>query len=118
MYQSRNYIFSDHLNLFFNCLFSQYHKSPITSIEWHPTEAGLFIATSEDDQTTQWDIGLEQETEATQEGDEAEEKLPVQLLFIHTGQEEVKDCHWHPQIPGLVINTALDGFNVFRTICV
>ncbi|BHF76126.1 Glutamate-rich WD repeat-containing protein 1 [Sparganum proliferum] len=107
-----------------------YHRAAITSVEWHPNEAGIFVATSEDDQTTLWDITLEQEVPAaaaaadmdTDEGgtdatnDPSE--VPVQLLFIHTGQHEVKEAHWHPQIPGLVINTAADGFNVFRTICV
>nr|VZI30855.1 unnamed protein product [Spirometra erinaceieuropaei] len=107
-----------------------YHRAAITSVEWHPNEAGIFVATSEDDQTTLWDITLEQEVPAaaaaadmdTDEGgtdatnDTSE--VPVQLLFIHTGQHEVKEAHWHPQIPGLVINTAADGFNVFRTICV
>ncbi len=88
-------------------------------MEWHPSEAGVFAATSEDDQTTIWDISLEQEAEektAEKAGDEAD--VPVQLLFIHTGQKEVKECHWHPQMPGVILNTALDGFNVFRTICV
>lgn len=78
------------------------------------------MASSEDNQTTLWDIGLEQDaTDAAAAQDVATPiQLPVQLLFMHGGQEEVKESHWHPQIPGLVISTALDGFNVFRTICV
>ncbi|VDQ17770.1 unnamed protein product [Trichobilharzia regenti] len=94
---------------FSNGSLTNYHKKPITSVEWHPNDAGVFMATCEDDQASFWDITLDHETG----GDDLD--IPVQLLFIHSGQKELKEAHWHPQIPGLVFTTALDGYNVFRT---
>jgi ribosome assembly protein RRB1 len=42
------------------------------------------------------------------------EDFPDQMLFLHQGQKDVKDVQWHPQIPGMVITTAGDGFNLFK----
>ncbi|KAL3320054.1 Glutamate-rich WD repeat-containing protein 1 [Cichlidogyrus casuarinus] len=94
----------------------EYHKKPITSVEWHPEDAGVFAASSEDNQISLWDMNLEQDADEDQDADQELKQIPVQLMFIHCGQEDIKEIHWHRQIPGLLISTALDGLNVFRTI--
>ena len=99
-----------------------WHGAPITSIEWHPTEDSVFVASGADDQVTLWDLGVEQDDEQVgapmNETRPGEREVPSQLLFIHQGQKDVKEVHWHPQIPGTVITTALDGFNIFKTISI
>ncbi|KAG0139485.1 hypothetical protein CROQUDRAFT_34349, partial [Cronartium quercuum f. sp. fusiforme G11] len=88
-----------------------WHKAPITSIEWHPTEDSCFAASGADDQVTLWDLSVEADEEEGR-GAGLEGSVPAQLLFGHHGQSEIKEVHWHPQIPGVVISTALDGFNM------
>ena len=39
--------------------------------------------------------------------------VPPQLLFVHQGMDDPKEAKYHPQIPGLVMTTAADGFSVF-----
>ncbi|KAI0784936.1 glutamate-rich WD repeat-containing protein [Abortiporus biennis] len=98
-----------------------WHRAPITSIEWHPTEDSIFAASGADDQVTLWDLAVEQDDEeanAMDDGQDGSKSVPPQLLFVHQGQKDVKEVHWHPQIPGAVISTALDGFNIFKTISV
>lgn len=68
------------------------------------------MASGEDDQTSIWDIATEAD------GPEQVEGISPQLMFLHLGQSEIKEVHWHPQIPGLALNTALSGFNIFKTI--
>jgi len=95
-----------------------WHQQPITSIEWHPTEDSIFVASSADNQVTLWDLGVEQDEETEMDASDGTREVPPQLLFSHQGQKDVKEAHWHPQIPGTVVSTALDGFNVFKTISV
>jgi ribosome assembly protein RRB1 len=97
-----------------------WHRAPVTSIEWHPTEDSVFAASGADDQLTLWDLAVEQDDDEMTDGigGPNERDIPPQLLFVHQGQKDVKEVHWHPQIPGAVISTALDGFNIFKTISI
>ena len=99
-----------------------WHKAPITSIEWHPTEDSAFVASGADDQITIWDLAVEEDQDETglsaQDQDPGMREVPPQLLFVHQGQKDIKEVHWHSQIPGAVMSTALDGFNIFKTISI
>eukprot|EP00842_Homolaphlyctis_polyrhiza_P005563 jgi/Hompol1/6007/HPOL_004801-RA len=98
----------------------KWHQGPVTSIDWHPTESSVLAVSGADDQVTIWDLALERDPEeeaVMTTGAAAEQvEVPPQLLFIHQGQHNVKEIHWHRQIPGTLISTAFDGFNVFKTI--
>jgi len=95
-----------------------HHKAPVTSVEWHPTDATVFASSGADDQVALWDLALEKDQQQ-QDDDGAEvSELPPQLLFIHQGLQDIKEIHWHRQIPGLLVSTSHSGFDVFRTISV
>jgi ribosome assembly protein RRB1 len=100
----------------------EYHKAPITSLEWAPHDESVLCVSGADDQVTVWDLSVEADdeeersrtTEVVASDDKKLEDFPPQLLFIHQGQHNVKEVHYHPHIPGTVVTTAEDGFNVFK----
>lgn len=103
----------------------KHHTQPITTVEWHPHDSTVLATGGADNQIALWDLAVEKDTEATagnSNGDAQEEddlgNLPPQLLFIHQGQTDIKELHWHPQLPGVILSTAHSGFNVFKTISV
>jgi len=86
-----------------------WHKSSITSLEWNPNDDSTFSAASADNSISIWDLSLSPSTTSIKGVD-----IPSQLMFIHHGQQYIKEVHWHKQIPGVLVSTALDGFNVFK----
>lgn len=91
-----------------------YHKSPITSIEWASYDESVLSLSSADNQLTIWDLSVEADDEAIKNETKDALDFPPQLLFIHQGQLNVKELHYHQQIPGVIVSTAEDGFNVFK----
>ena len=72
----------------------------------------------QDNSVAVWDLALERdpEEEAKLAADclNIEQAAPAQLLFLHAGQKDIKEVHWHAQVPGLLLTTAADCFNAFK----
>ena len=85
-----------------------FHKEQITSLEWHPTDDSIVAVAAGDNTLTLWDLAVELDDEESKDTADAKD-VPPQLLFVHY-MEQVKECHWHPQIPGMVMGTGGVGF--------
>lgn len=85
-----------------------FHKEQITSIEWHPTDDSIVAVAAGDNTLTLWDLAVELDDEESKDTGGVQD-VPPQLLFVHY-MEMVKECHWHPQIPGCVMATGGGGF--------
>jgi len=92
-----------------------WHKKPITSIDWHPTDETTLVLASEDSCVSLWDMAVEDDRDGTEEEMPGTEHYPAQLMFVHQGQRDPKEVRWHPQLPGVCICTASTGFNIFKT---
>jgi ribosome assembly protein RRB1 len=85
-----------------------FHKEQITSVEWHPTDDSVVAVAAGDNTLTLWDLAVEFDDQESKDTADAKD-VPPQLLFVHY-MELVKECHWHPQIPGVVMGTGEGGF--------
>ncbi|PKY03339.1 ribosome biogenesis protein [Aspergillus campestris IBT 28561] len=92
-----------------------FHREPVTSIEWNPTDDSVVAVGSADNTVTLWDLAVELDDEESRAAGMAE--VPPQLLFVHY-MESVKEVHWQAQMPGTVMATGSAGFGVFKTISV
>ncbi|KAK8741786.1 hypothetical protein OTU49_002399 [Cherax quadricarinatus] len=91
----------------------KYHDAPVNTVEWHPSDSSVLATGCEGSQILQWDLGVERDPVASADDNM---DVPQELLFVHKGQQEMKELHWHPQVPGLIISTANSGFNIFKTV--
>ena len=93
-----------------------WHSQAITSVEWSPTESSTLAAAGADHQVTLWDLALEEDPEAESavRGRDDLQNIPPQLFFVHQGQTDIKEIHWHPQLPGVLGSTAGDSFHILK----
>ncbi|KAL1302331.1 hypothetical protein AAFC00_002741 [Neodothiora populina] len=94
----------------------KFHKEQITSVEWHPTDDSIVSVCAGDNTLTLWDLAVELDDEESRDTAGVSD-VPPQLLFVHY-MDQVKEAHWHPQIPGALMATGGSGFGVFKTISV
>lgn len=92
-----------------------FHKEQITSVEWHPTDDSIVAVSAGDNTVTLWDLAVELDDEESKDTAGVQD-VPPQLLFVHY-QNQAKEVHWHPQIPGVLAATG-EEFSIFRTISV
>ena len=85
-----------------------FHKEQITSVEWHPTDDSIVAVAAGDNTLTLWDLAVELDDGESRDTADMKD-VPPQLLFVHF-MEGVKECHWHPQIPGMIMGTGEGGF--------
>lgn len=90
----------------------QWHKGPITALSWDPYEDSQLAVSSEDNRVSIWDFAVEPDD--THLFDSTNQEVPQQLIFLHQGQENIKDLKFHPQYKNFIVSTAENGINVFK----
>lgn len=90
----------------------QWHKEAITSIEWQPHDEWTLAVASADNRLSIWDFSVEKDDEEAEDPDL--KHVPEQLLFLHQGQEDLKDVKWHPEYQNVMMTSAGDGYNMFQ----
>lgn len=85
-----------------------WHNEHITSIAFQPNEESILAVSSADNRISLWDFAVEPDEE------EKEEEIPDQLMFLHQGQEDVKEIAFHPIYWEMLISTSNSGFHLFK----
>ncbi len=92
----------------------KWHTAPITSIQFQPREESVLAVASADNKLTIWDFAVEKDEEAKIKDPTADKDIPQQLMFLHQGQDDIKELRFHPYYECMIASTASDGVNLFR----
>jgi len=90
----------------------KWHKAPITSIAWDPFDESQIAVSSEDNRLSIWDFSVEPDD--NQLFDAQNQEIPQQLIFLHQGQENIKELKFHPLYKDFIVSTAENGLNMFK----
>ena len=85
----------------------KWHKDQINSIQFSPRDTSSVAVSSADDKVSIWDFGVEGEGQVDKD-------VPQQLMFVHEGQNEIKELRYHPYYHDLIATTSSDGIHIFR----
>ena len=91
-----------------------WHTEPITSIEWQPGDEWSLAVGSADNRVSVWDLSVEPDDTDPNAIKNEDVNVPDQLMFVHQGQQDLKELRWHPVYEELILTTASDGFNIFK----
>jgi ribosome assembly protein RRB1 len=93
--------------------FVDWHEGPITSIQWQPDDQWTLAVASDDNRLSIWDFSVEDGDNAPMD-QEGHQNVPDQIIFLHQGQDHIKELRWSPNKHNTIMTTALNGFNVFQ----
>ena len=88
----------------------RWHQEAITSIQWQPSDEWTLAAASADNRVSVWDFSVENNEQEVNE----DYNVPEQVIFLHHGQEDIKEIRWHPIYKDVLMTTAHTGFNIFK----
>lgn len=93
-----------------NCMTElMWHNESITSIAFQPNEDSSLAVSSADNRISFWDFAVEPDSNEI-----GEEEIPDQMMFLHQGQEDIKEICFHPIYYEMMISTSNTGFNIFK----
>lgn len=77
-------------------------------MEWNPVDDSIVLVCAGDNTLSLWDLSVELDDEESRYTAGVQD-VPPQLLFVHY-MDQIKEAHWHPQIPGTIMATGGSGF--------
>jgi ribosome assembly protein RRB1 len=70
----------------------------------------VLAVSSADNKLTLWDFSVEVDESQANIYDD----IPPQLMFLHQGQNNMKELRFHPYFKEMIVTTAEDSYNIFR----